>query len=60
MTIQRMENVGIMVDDLAATTSFFVELVFRHARRTARDGPVRVDFPADLPRHVGGSSAGRT
>jgi catechol 2,3-dioxygenase-like lactoylglutathione lyase family enzyme len=26
MTIQRMENVGIVVDDLAAATSFFVEL----------------------------------
>jgi catechol 2,3-dioxygenase-like lactoylglutathione lyase family enzyme len=26
MTIQRMENVGIVVDDLAATTEFFVEL----------------------------------
>ena len=26
MTIQRMENVGIVVDDLAAATAFFVEL----------------------------------
>lgn len=26
MTIKRMENVGIVVDDLAATTEFFVEL----------------------------------
>jgi catechol 2,3-dioxygenase-like lactoylglutathione lyase family enzyme len=26
MTIQRMEHVGIMVDDLAAATAFFVEL----------------------------------
>jgi catechol 2,3-dioxygenase-like lactoylglutathione lyase family enzyme len=26
MTIQRMEHVGIVVDDLAATTAFFVEL----------------------------------
>src|ERR687891_1204629 len=26
MTIQRMENVGIVVDDLKAATAFFVEL----------------------------------
>jgi catechol 2,3-dioxygenase-like lactoylglutathione lyase family enzyme len=26
MTIQRMEHVGIVVDDLAAATTFFVEL----------------------------------
>jgi catechol 2,3-dioxygenase-like lactoylglutathione lyase family enzyme len=26
MTIQRMENVGIVVDDLAAATAFFLEL----------------------------------
>jgi catechol 2,3-dioxygenase-like lactoylglutathione lyase family enzyme len=26
MTIQRMEHVGIVVDDLAAVTAFFVEL----------------------------------
>lgn len=26
MTIQRLENVGIVVDDLAAVTTFFVEL----------------------------------
>ena len=26
MTIQRMEHVGIVVDDLAAATGFFVEL----------------------------------
>jgi hypothetical protein len=26
MTIRRMEHVGIVVDDLAATTAFFIEL----------------------------------
>ena len=26
MTIQRMEHVGIVVDDLAAATAFFVDL----------------------------------
>ena len=26
MTIQRMEHVGIVVDDLAAATEFFVQL----------------------------------
>jgi catechol 2,3-dioxygenase-like lactoylglutathione lyase family enzyme len=29
MTIQRMEHVGIVFDDLAAATAFFVELGFR-------------------------------
>ena len=29
MTIQRLENVGIVVDDLAAATAFFVELGFK-------------------------------
>jgi catechol 2,3-dioxygenase-like lactoylglutathione lyase family enzyme len=29
MTIQRMEHVGIVVDDLAAATEFFVELGFK-------------------------------
>jgi catechol 2,3-dioxygenase-like lactoylglutathione lyase family enzyme len=29
MTIQRMEHVGIVVDDLAAATAFFVELGLR-------------------------------
>jgi catechol 2,3-dioxygenase-like lactoylglutathione lyase family enzyme len=29
MTIQRMEHVGIVVDDLAAATAFFVELGFK-------------------------------
>jgi catechol 2,3-dioxygenase-like lactoylglutathione lyase family enzyme len=26
MTIQRMENVGVVVDDLEAATAFFLEL----------------------------------
>jgi hypothetical protein len=26
MTIQRMDNVGIVIDDLGAATAFFVEL----------------------------------
>ncbi len=29
MTIQRMEHVGIVVDDLAAATEFFVGLVLQ-------------------------------
>jgi catechol 2,3-dioxygenase-like lactoylglutathione lyase family enzyme len=28
VTIQRMDHVGIVVDDLAAATAFFVELGF--------------------------------
>jgi len=26
MTIQQMENIGVVVDDLAAATAFFLEL----------------------------------
>lgn len=34
MTIQRMENVGVVVDDLEAATAFFVDLVWSwRARR---------------------------
>ena len=35
MTIQRLENVGIVVDDLAAATTFFVELVLVERRLPA-------------------------
>ncbi len=35
MTIQRMEHVGIVIDDLAAATAFFVELVVELAQRIA-------------------------
>jgi hypothetical protein len=38
MTIQRMDNVGIVVDDLEAATALFVDLVWsRKARRQSRD-----------------------
>ena len=40
MTIQRMENVGIVVDDLAAVTDFFVELGLRQVG----EGPVEGDW----------------
>jgi catechol 2,3-dioxygenase-like lactoylglutathione lyase family enzyme len=36
MTIQRLENVGIVVDDLAAATKFFVEL----GLKVLGEGPV--------------------
>ncbi|HWI34550.1 MAG TPA: VOC family protein [Lapillicoccus sp.] len=36
MTIQRLENVGIVVDDLAAATRFFVEL----GLKVLGEGPV--------------------
>jgi catechol 2,3-dioxygenase-like lactoylglutathione lyase family enzyme len=36
MTIQRLENVGIVVDDLAAATKFFVEL----GLKVRGEGPV--------------------
>ena len=40
MTIQRMENVGIVVDDLAAATAFFVEL----GLTVLAEGPVDGDW----------------
>ncbi|MFI6287152.1 VOC family protein [Streptomyces sp. NPDC051018] len=40
MTIQRMENVGIVVEDLAATTAFFVEL----GLTVVGEGPVGGDW----------------
>jgi catechol 2,3-dioxygenase-like lactoylglutathione lyase family enzyme len=38
MTIQRMEHVGIVVDDLAAATAFFVELGLKLQGRGAGRG----------------------
>jgi catechol 2,3-dioxygenase-like lactoylglutathione lyase family enzyme len=51
MTIQRMDNVGIVVDDLKAATAFFVELgLDRRAggadRLSARNALVDVVFVA--------------
>jgi catechol 2,3-dioxygenase-like lactoylglutathione lyase family enzyme len=40
MTIQSLENVGIVVDDLAATTAFFVEL----GLKLLGAGPVEGDW----------------
>jgi hypothetical protein len=40
MTIQRLENVGIVVDDLAAATEFFVEL----GLTVLGEGPVGSDW----------------
>ena len=40
MTIQRLENVGIVVDDLAAATEFFVEL----GLELLGEGPVEGDW----------------
>ncbi len=40
MTIQRMENVGIVVEDLAAATAFFVEL----GLKLQGEGPVEGDW----------------
>jgi hypothetical protein len=47
MTIQRMENVGIVVEDLAAATAFFVELV---RRRFTAEGPDRL-WMTDITEH---------
>jgi catechol 2,3-dioxygenase-like lactoylglutathione lyase family enzyme len=38
MTIQRMDNVGIVVDDLEAATAFFVELGLELEGETAVEG----------------------
>jgi hypothetical protein len=46
MTIQRMEHVGIVVDDLAAATAFFVEL----GRRAG--GADRLRAPAGDARRI--------
>jgi catechol 2,3-dioxygenase-like lactoylglutathione lyase family enzyme len=40
MTIQRLENVGIVVDDLTAATTFFVEL----GLKGSGEGPVEGDW----------------
>jgi catechol 2,3-dioxygenase-like lactoylglutathione lyase family enzyme len=38
MAIQRMDNVGVVVDDLEAATAFFVELGMElEARRESRE-----------------------
>ena len=37
MTIQRMEHVGIVVDDLAAATAFFVELGLKLQERDEQE-----------------------
>jgi catechol 2,3-dioxygenase-like lactoylglutathione lyase family enzyme len=38
MTIQRMDNVGIVVDDLEAATAFFVELGMELEGETVVEG----------------------
>jgi len=38
MTIQRMDHVGIVVDDLAAATAFFVELGLKLQREASVEG----------------------
>jgi hypothetical protein len=39
MTIQRMDNVGIVVDDLEAASAFFVELGMEVEGRASVEGP---------------------
>jgi catechol 2,3-dioxygenase-like lactoylglutathione lyase family enzyme len=52
MTIQRMEHVGIVVDDLAAATAFFVEL----GPKLQGEGPVEGGW---VDRVVGLEASGR-
>ena len=53
MTIQRMDRVGIVVDDLAAATEFFVEL----GLVLQGEGPVEGRW---VDRVVGSRAYGRT
>jgi catechol 2,3-dioxygenase-like lactoylglutathione lyase family enzyme len=39
MAIQRMDHVGVVVDDLEAATAFFVELGMEHAGEAPVEGP---------------------
>jgi len=52
MTIQRMEHVGIVVDDLAAATAFFVEF----GLKLQGEGPVEGGW---VDRVVGLEGSGR-
>ncbi len=52
MTIRRMEHVGIVVDDLAAATAFFVEL----GLKLRGEGPVEGGW---VDRVVGSRASGR-
>ena len=52
MTIQRMEHVGIVVDDLAAATAFFVEL----GLKLRGEGPVEGGW---MDRVAGSRASGR-
>jgi hypothetical protein len=50
MTIQRMEHVGIVVDDVAAATAFFVELASPAGQGRCRPtNDLRGDRSSGLP-----------
>ena len=49
MTIQRMEHVGIVVDDLAAATAFFVELGLKVQGEGPGAGPAFGNVPRARP-----------
>jgi catechol 2,3-dioxygenase-like lactoylglutathione lyase family enzyme len=49
MTIQRMEHVGIVVDDVAAATAFFVELGLKpQGEGPVEDPPGTIGMSVDL------------
>ena len=54
MTIERMEHVGIVVDDLAAATAFFVELGLK------LQGELRVSWPHVEESEAPASCVGRS
>ena len=50
MTIQRMEHVDLVVDDLAAATGFFVELGLKLTQSRVTGQPVQCPIRSALTR----------
>jgi catechol 2,3-dioxygenase-like lactoylglutathione lyase family enzyme len=60
MTIQRMDHVGTVVEDLAEAVAFFIELGLEPALATSHDGRLLSDSRAgqDERKHAGGEEQG--
>ena len=54
MTIQRMDHVSIVVDDLEAAIAFFVELGME------LEGEAPIEGPCGGPRHTRSTASGST
>ena len=59
MTIQRMEHVGIVVDDLAAATAFFVELGLKLQGEGPVEGVGLEGVRAEIAMPAAGRARGR-